>query len=249
MIQLIKGDCLVEMKNIPDASVDMILCDLPYGVTKNQKDKRIPMVPLWGEYNRIIKPNGVITLFAQGLFYVDLINANRKMFRYDIVWDKKLTTGFLNAKRMPLRRHEQIAIFYKKTPTYNPQFIEGKPLHSKGVAFKNKGHKNQNYGDFMQLDDERKGCTQKYPTSIVEFQKPHPSKSKHRTEKPIQLIIELINTYSKVGDIILDNCAGSGVTGEGCVITNRNFIGIEMDETCFNVAQDRIDKAVLIHAE
>jgi site-specific DNA-methyltransferase (adenine-specific) len=249
MIQLIKGDCLVEMKNIPDRSVDMILCDLPYGTTKNKKDKRIPMAPLWNEYNRIIKPHGVITLFAQGLFYVDLINSNRKMFRYDLVWDKKLTSGFLNAKRMPLRRHEQIAVFYKKIPTYNPQFVNGKPLHSKGIAFKNKEHKNQNYGNFKQLDDNRKGSTDKYPTSILEFQKPHPSKAKHRTEKPLSIILELIRTYTNIGDTVVDNCAGSGVTGEGCVLTGRNFIGIEMDEFYFNIAQDRINKAMSDHAE
>lgn len=138
MINLQCGNCLELMKNIPDKSIDMICVDLPYELTQNKKDIRIPFEPLWEQYNRIIKDDGCIALFAQGLFYVDLVNSNRKMFRYDLVWDKVLTSGFLNAKRMPLRQHEQIAIFYKKLPTYNPQFTKGKPLHSKGTSYKTK---------------------------------------------------------------------------------------------------------------
>lgn len=136
MRTLKQGNCLELMKDIPDKSIDMILCDLPYGLTQNSKDIVLPFDKLWEQYNRIIKDNGCICLFGQGLFYVDLINSNRKMFRYDLVWDKVLTSGFLNAKRMPLRQHEQIAIFYKKLPTYNPQFSIGNPLHSKGISYK-----------------------------------------------------------------------------------------------------------------
>ena len=144
-IQLFNGNCLEVMKQISNESIDMICCDLPYGTTQNKDDIIIPFEPLWNEYERIIKENGCIALFAQGLFYVDLVNSNRKLFRYDLVWDKVLTSGFLNAKRMPLRQHEQIAIFYKKLPTYNPQFTEGKPLHGKGKSYMDKELKNQNF--------------------------------------------------------------------------------------------------------
>lgn len=161
MIILKCGNCLELMKEIPDKSVDMICCDLPYGVTQNKKDIALPFDKIWEQYNRIIKDNGCIALFGQGLFYVDLINSNRKMFRYDLVWDKVLTSGFLNANRMPLRKHEQIAIFYKKQPIYNPQFTQGKPLHSKGKSYKDKTPKNQNYGKFDNTDDLRAGSTEK----------------------------------------------------------------------------------------
>ena len=134
-VQLYLGDCLEIMGHIPEKSVDMILCDLPYGKTNNIEDKLIPFEELWSHYNRIIKDNGAIVLFSQGAFYVDLVNSNRKMFRYDFVWDKELTSGFLNANRMPLRQHEQIAVFYKKLPTYNPQFFVGEPLHSNGKSY------------------------------------------------------------------------------------------------------------------
>lgn len=120
------------MKDVPNKSIDMVCCDLPYGVTQNQYDIPLPFDNLWNQYNRIVKDNGVILLFGQGKFYVDLVNSNPKMFKYDLVWDKVLSSGFLNANRMPLRCHEQIAVFYKKMPTYNPQFTEGQPLHSKG---------------------------------------------------------------------------------------------------------------------
>ena len=137
-MKLYNGDCLEVMKTIPDKSVDMICCDLPYELTQNKDDIKIPFEPLWKEYERIIKDNGCIALFAQGLFYIDLVNSNRKLFRYDLVWDKVLTSGFLNAKRMQLRKHEQIAIFYKKLPTYTPQFSQGKPLHGKGTSYMDK---------------------------------------------------------------------------------------------------------------
>lgn len=171
---LYEGDCLDNFNNIPDKSVDLILCDIPYGVTANKKDIQIPFDELWKNYERVIKDNGVIALFTQGIFYVDLVNSNRKLFKYDLIWDKVLVTGFLNAKKQPLRVHEQIAIFYKKQPTYNPQFTEGKPLHSKGNSFKDKEPKNQNYGYHKHSEDLRKGETKKYPKSIISFQKPHP---------------------------------------------------------------------------
>ena len=240
-IQLYNGDCLDIMNKIPNKSIDMILCDLPYGLTNNKLDIVIPFDKLWNQYDRVIKDNGCIALFSQGLFYIDLVNSKRSIFRYDLIWDKVLTSGFLNAKRMPLRQHEQIAIFYKKLPTYNPQFREGKPLHSKGIGYKSKEPKNQNYGHFNITDDSRKGSTNKYPTSILKFSKPHPSVAKHRTEKSIECLEYLIKTYTNENDTVLDNCMGSGTTGIACVNTNRNFIGIELDKTYFDIAKGRIE--------
>lgn len=246
-ITLWQGDCLEKMLDIPNNSIDLVLCDLPYGVTQHEKDICIPFEPLWKEYERITKENAAILLFGQGDFYVDLVNSNRKYFRYDLIWDKQLPTGFLNAKRMPLRQHEQIAVFYRKLPTYNPQFSQGKPSHSRGVAYKHKVQRNENYGKFYPVDDERKGSTQKYPSSILEFAKPHPSKAKHRTEKPVELLKWLIRTYTNEQDLVLDNCMGSGSTGAACVDTNRRFIGIEKDAHYFDVAKERIKTA--LHAK
>lgn len=233
-------DCLEGMKKIDDKSVDMICTDLPYGVTQNKSDIIIPFKPLWEQYERIIKDNGAIVLFGQGIFYIDLVNSNRKLFRYDLIWDKCLTSGFLNAKRMPLRQHEQIAVFYKKLPTYNPQFTEGKPLHSKGISYKNKEIKNQNYGKFNAADDIRSGSTQKYPTSIIRFQKPHPSITKHRTEKSIELLEWLIKTYTNPGDLVLDSCAGSCTTAVAALNTGRNYICFEKDKDIFEVGNKRV---------
>lgn len=241
-IKLYNADCLEIMKSIPDKSIDLVLCDLPYGVTQNKNDIVIPFQPLWEQYERVIKDNGAILLFCQGTFYIDLVNSNRKLFRYDLVWDKKLTSGFLNANRMPLRQHEQIAVFYKKLPTYNPQFTIGSPLHSKGINYKNKDIKNQNYGQFKVTDDLRAGSTEKYPTSILSFAKPHPSVTQHRTEKPVELLEYLIRTYTNENDTVMDNCMGSGSTGIACVNTNRNFIGIEIDKKYFDIASSRINR-------
>ena len=239
---LFNGDCLEIMPQIPDKSVDMILCDLPYEVTQNKADIKIPFEPLWKEYNRIIKDNGCIALFAQGIFYVDLVNSNRKMFKYDLVWDKILTSGFLNAKRMPLRQHEQIAIFYKKQPTYNPQMTEGKPSHSKGTLYKEKETVNNNYGEYKAVDSDY-NSTLKYPTSIIRFQKPHPSVAKHRTEKSIECLEWLIKTYTNEGNLVLDNCMGAGSCGLACKNTGRKFIGIELDENYYNIAKERINES------
>ena len=220
----------------------MVLCDLPYGLTQNKLDIRIPFEPLWEQYKRITKDNAAIVLFAQGLFFVDLVQSNRKMYRYDLVWDKCLVSGFLNANRMPLRQHEQIAVFYKKQPTYNPQMSIGKPLHSKGKNYSKKDIVNNNYGEFHATDDDRAGCTEKYPTSIVKVAKPHPSVAVHPTEKPVALLEYLIKTYSNDGDVILDNCMGSGSTGVACVNTGRSFVGIELDEKYYGVAVERIGR-------
>ena len=236
----LKGDCLELMKDISNGSVDMILCDLPYGTTRNKYDIILPFDKLWEQYERIIKDNGAVVLFGQGLFFVDLINSNRKLFRYDLVWDKQLISGFLNANRMPLRVHENIAVFYKQLPIYNPQYTNGNPLHSKGKSYLNKEHKNENYGKFEMTDDSRAGSTQKHPKSIISFQKPHPSKAQHRTEKSIEMLEWLVKTYTNENETVLDNCAGSFTTAIACIKTSRNYICIEKDETYFNLGQNRI---------
>lgn len=235
-----QGDCIILMKDIPDKSVNLILCDLPYGVTQNEADKVIDFEKLWEQYKRIIKDNGTIVLTAQQPFTTDLINSNRGMFRYDIIWDKRLVTGFLNAKRMPLRSHEHILIFYKSLGIYNPQFTIGNPLHSKGINYKNKDIKNQNYGKFVQLDDNRKGSLEKYPVSIIRIDKKHPSIQEHPTEKPIELAEWIIKTYSNEGDLILDNCTGTGWTAIASKMFNRNFIGIELEQRYVDICNKRI---------
>ena len=241
--QLINRDCLEEMKNISDKSIDMILCDLPYGTTKNKWDCIIPFDKLWEQYNRVIKDNGAIVLFGNGIFTAELIISNKKMWRYNLVWDKVLPSGFLNAKKMPMRNHEDVCVFYKKLPTYNPQMWIGEECHSRGNVI-GKSQKdfsrNTNYGDFSAV--ETKGNL-KYPKSILTFSKPHPSISIHPTQKPVELLEWLIKTYTNEGETVLDNCMGSGSTGVACVNTNRKFIGIELDQEYYKIAKDRINKA------
>ena len=233
------GDCLERMTEIEDNSVDLILTDLPYGVTNHKSDIIIPFEPLWEQYKRVLKPNGVVALFAQGIFYVDLVCSNREWFKYDLVWDKILTTGFLNANKMPLRSHEQIAIFYNGIPTYNPQKTEGKPLYSKGTAYKTKESVNNNYGDYEVLECDLTN-TKKFPKSILTFQKPHPSVAQHRTEKSIPLLEWLIKTYTNKGEVVLDSCCGSGTTCIACMNTKRNYIGIEKDAEIYERAKKRL---------
>ena len=243
--KLYQGDCLKLMKNIEDKSIDCIICDLPYGVTsKNKWDTIIPYEPLWKEYKRIIKDNGPIILFGQDKFTAKTMLSNKKMHRYNLIWNKVLTSGFLNAGRMPLREHEDIMIFYKKLPTYNPQFTEGKPLHGMGEKFKKVKNNNNNYNDFNSCNNpsaNREGDTKKYPKSILTFPRPASSKMLHPTEKPVELLEYLIKTYSNENDVILDNCMGSGSTGVAALNTNRRFIGIELDEKYFNIAKNRLE--------
>ena len=238
-IELYLGDCLEIMKNIPDKSIDMILCDLPYGRTHNRWDTVLPFSELWEHYRRVIKENGVIALFSDGLFMAELMLSNKKMWKYNIVWDKILASGFLNANKQPLRVHEEIVIFYDKQPIYNPQKVKGLPNHSKGKG-KDSGYQNNNYNDIEFVDNKDILGDMKHPKSILSFQKPHPSKSVHPTQKPVALLEYLIKTYTNEGDTVLDNCMGSGSTGVACKNTNRNFIGIEIEEKYFNIAKDRI---------
>lgn len=243
-MQIKRGDCLELMKEIPDKSIDLILCDLPYGTTKNKWDSVLPFDKMWEQYDRIIKENGCIALFADGMFMSDLMQSNKKLWRYNLVWDKELISGFLNANRMPLRSHEEICIFYKKLPTYNPQFTEGEPLHGMGTKFSQEKNKNNNYGNFDSCNNpsaKRTGDTKKYPKSIVKFPRPASCVMIHPTQKPVELLEWLIKTYTNENDLVLDNCMGSGSTGVACINTNRNFIGYELDEHYFQIAKERIE--------
>ena len=281
MIKLYNGDCLEVMKEIPSKSVDMILCDLPYQVTKNKWDIIIPMNDyviindevlekdkfylqqfmkgltkkeidkiwkenkqegLWSHYNRIIKDNGAILLFGQDIFSAQLINSNLKMYKYKWFWKKDRPSGFLNAKKMPLKDVEEILVFYKKCPIYNPQFWEGIPLHGMGTKYKEGNLGNNNYGKFASHTNpsaNREGDTKKYPRQVLEFKRPHPPI--FPTQKPVDLCEYLIKTYTNEGDLVLDNCMGSGSTGVACKNLNRRFIGIELNSKTFNLAKDRIE--------
>lgn len=244
-MELYNDDCLNIMPNIQGKSIDMILCDLPYGVTHNRWDSVIPFDKLWKQYNRIIKDNGAICLFADGMFMADLMQSNRKMWRYNLVWDKVLSSGFLNAKRMPLRSTEEIVVFYKKLPTYNPQFTNGEPLHGMGTAFRKNRNANNNYGNFRSETNPsalRAGDTKKYPKSIIKISRPASSTMLHPTEKPVSLMEWLVNTYTNENETVLDNCMGVGSTGVACKNTNRNFIGIELNKEYFDIAKQRIEK-------
>ena len=235
---LILGDCLDIMPLIPSESIDMILCDLPYGRTQNRWDAIIPFDELWKNYNRIIKSNGVIALFCDGMFMAELMVSNKKMWRYNLVWDKVLPSGFLNANRQPLRSHEEICVFYKKQPTYNPQKFKGQANHSKGTSQKNT---NNNYGRFEIVDNREELGDMKHPRSIWSFQKPHPSKMVHPTEKSLECIECLIKTYTNEGDLVLDNTMGSGTTCLGAFNTHRNFIGIEKNSDYFEIAINKLE--------
>ena len=234
-MKLLHGDCLELMKQIEDKSIDMILCDLPYGTTQNKWDSIIDLEKLWIQYCRIIKDNGAIVLFAQTPFDKALGASNLKMLKYEWIWDKKLGTGHLNAKKMPLKKHENILVFYKKLPIYNPQFSIGEP-YDKGFGF----GESSNYGKQTAVTHKNESG-KRYPTSILDFTNANRQNRLHPTQKPVALLEYLINTYTNEGMQVLDNCMGSGSTGVACVNTNRDFIGIELDEDYFNIAKDRID--------
>lgn len=235
MIDIKQGDCLELMKEIPDKSIDMILCDLPYGTTHNKWDMVIPLDKLWEQYKNIIKDNGAIVLFAQMPFAATLVNAESKLFRYEWVWHKTMATGFLNANKMPLRAHENILVFYKKLPTYNPQKTKGKP-YVKGWM----NHHTDNYGEQVKTWAENKSGD-RYPVDVIKFSNGN-HKSIHPTQKPVDLLEYLIKTYTNEGETVLDNCMGSGSTGVACLNTNRNFIGYELDTNYFNIAKERLEQ-------
>ena len=244
-VKLLYGDCLELMKNIPDKSIDMILCDLPYGTTACKWDTVIPLEPLWCEYNRIIKDNGAICLFGAEPFSSQLRVSNLQNFKYDWVWRKPRGTGHLNAKKQPLRDVENISVFYKKQCVYNPQFAKGKPYSAlKGGKTSRVSESGETtYGKFMngaEFRNDNSGF--RYPKQVIEFGVVERG-TVHPTQKPVPLLEYLIKTYINEGDLVLDNCMGSGSTGVASVNTNRNFIGMELDENYFKIAQKRISKA------
>ena len=234
-INLIHGDCLIEMATIPDESIDMILCDLPYGVTKNQWDVVIPFDDLWKQYKRIIKQNGAIVLFGSQPFTSIMIMSNMDMFRYSLVWEKNKFSDFLNAKRKPMKTNEDIVIFYKKQPTYNPQYWYSTPYTrwntQKAVD------KQTNYGNHKENYVESEG--KRLPTTVLKFNRIE--RPQHPTQKPVDLLEWLINTYTNEGETVLDNCMGVGSTGVACKNVGRHFIGIELEKTYFDIATKRID--------
>ena len=240
MIKLYNGDCLVEMNKIEDKSVDLILCDLPYGSTQCSWDSIIPFDKLWEQYNRVLKETGIVVLFSSGLFTIDLINSNRKDFKYKLIWKKNVPTGMSSAKYRPMKYYEEICVFYKKKGTYNPQM---KPREGVGKACYNYDHY---CGDSNHVSYEK--VKKRYdpdgvqPSDILEFNVvPNRNGKVHPTQKPIELLEWLIKTYSNENDLVLDNTMGSGSTGVACINLNRDFIGIEMDKSYFEIAKSRIE--------
>lgn len=233
---VLEGDCLEVMQSLEDKSIDMILCDLPYGHTQNDWDSIIPLDLLWKEYKRIIKDNGAIILTSSGLFTAQLMLSNTEMFKYKVIWEKSKATNFLNAKKQPLRKYEEICVFYKKQPVYNPQMKAGE-AYNKGFR---KDQLTGSYGDFQSVLVKSDG--QRYPNDLVYF-KTAESEGKvyHPTQKPVDLGRYLIKTYTNPGDVVLDNTCGSGSFLVSAVRESRNFIGIEKNEESNRFKNDKID--------
>lgn len=231
---LYEGDCLQILPQLPDNSVDMICCDLPYGMTSNAWDSVIPLEPLWQEYKRIAKPNAAIVLTAMQPFASQLV-LSTKDFKYEWIWEKAQGTGFLNAKKQPLRSHESVLVFYQQQCTYNPEMVPGRPY-----TCVRGDQSSSNYRDGIgPWTTENHG--ERYPTTILRFN--YDSNKVHPTQKPVALLTYLIKTYTNEGDTVLDNCMGSGSTGVACVNLRRNFIGMEMNHDYFTLAQGRIEQA------
>ena len=233
---LLFGDCLERMKEIPDGSIDLILTDPPYGTTACKWDNVIPFEPMWIELKRIIKPNGAIVLFGSEPFSSLLRCSNLKMFKYDFVWEKSKSTGFLNAKRQPLRAHEIIHIFYNKQPTYNPQMVQGE-AYNKGV--RKEQTKDDVYGSFDQVEVKSGG--DRYPRSVQYFKTAEREGGLHKSQKPVALLEYLIKTYTNEEDTVLDFTFGSCSTGVAALNTNRKFIGVEMEEKYFDIGASRME--------
>lgn len=233
------GNCLELIpKHVEDKSIDMIFCDLPYGTTQNKWDSIIDLDKLWSEYNRVIKDNGAIVLFAQTPFDKVLGASNLKMLKYEWVWEKTQATGHLNAKKMPMKAHENILVFYRKLPTYNPQKTTcHKPMNS-GV--RRSSLKNENYNEINKVDLPFGGSTDRYPRTVLEFKSDKQKNYLHPTQKPLSLIEYMIKTYTNEGDLILDNTCGSGTTGLGAKNLNRNYIMMEQDPKYYEIACKRV---------
>lgn len=236
-MQLLQGDCLELMKDIPEKSVDMVLCDLPYGTTENEWDKVINTEKLFAEYGRIVKNGGVIALFAQPPFNALLMMANIKQFRYEWIWQKSSGTGFLNANKMPLKAHENILIFYDTLPKYHPQMTYGHKSYTANQSGISANYKNQHITKTVNTDGSR------YPVDVLQFASVNCSAEPklHPTQKPVPLLEYLIKTYTDEGETVLDNCMGSGSTGVAAVNTRWDFIGIELDSRYYQIAKERIE--------
>lgn len=230
------GDCLDVLPTIPDHSMHLICCDPPYGSTDCEWDVRLPMQPLWEQYRRLLVPGGAVVLFADLRFAIDLIgSAPKNWYRYELVWDKVSSAGFLDANRRPLRRHEYVLVFGPRMPVYRPQLTEGKPYSTHQA-----GDRAAHYGRHRRIDSVNTGT--RHPTSILRF--PRPCRQGHPTAKPVELLEWLIKTYSDEGHTVLDNAMGSGSCGVACLNTNRRFIGVERDMDYFGLAERRLREAV-----
>jgi site-specific DNA-methyltransferase (adenine-specific) len=229
--RIYQKDCIEGMRLIPDKSIDMILCDLPYGTTNNAWDSIIPLGALWESYERIIKDNGAVVLTCSQPFTTSLNASNPKLFRYEWIWIKNNSTGFQLANKRPLKKHENISVFYKKQPTYNPQGL---------IPYGKKNRRGKVGDNWTELDSNE--YTQQYtnyPTQLLEF--PYDKDKLHPTQKPVALFEYLIKTYTNEGEIVLDNCIGSGTTGVAAVKSSRNFIGFETDSKYFTIANQRLE--------
>ena len=233
---IFEGDCLQIMKMFPDRCIDMVLCDLPYGTTQNKWDSVIPLDELWAEYKRIVKDNGAIVLTSQGLFTAQLMLSNPKQFKYKWIWEKSKPTNFLNVKKQPLRKYEDVCVFYKKQPTYNPQMIDGEP-YDKGVR---KNQLSGSYGDFHPVHVHSDG--KRYPTDVIYF-KTAESEGEviHPTQKPVELGRYFVRTYTNPGDLVLDNTFGSGSFLLSALMEGRNFVGIEKNTDVHLFKEKEID--------
>ena len=237
--QIFNADCLELMREIPDKSIDCVITDPPYGMTACKWDMVIPFEPMWEQLNRIIKPKGVILLFAQTPFDKILGASNISNLKYEWIWEKTQASGHLNAKKMPMKSHENILVFYTKLPTYNPQKTQGhKPMNS-GV--RTNSLKNENYNEINKIDLPFGGNTDRFPRSVIQFKSDKQKSYLHPTQKPVALMEYLIKTYTNENELVLDFTMGSGTTGVACKNTNRRGIGIEMDDKYFEIAQDRIN--------
>ena len=233
---VIEGDCIEVMRHLPNGCIDMVLCDLPYGTTQNKWDSIVPLDELWAEYKRIVKPNGAIVLTSQGLFTAMLIMSQPKMFKYKWVWEKSKPTNFLNAKKQPLRKHEDVCVFYQRQPVYNPQMTEGEP-YDKGVR---KNQLSGSYGDFLPVHVHSDG--KRYPTDVVYFKTAESEGDViHATQKPVELGRYFVRTFSRPGDLILDNTSGSGSFLVAALMEGRNFMGIEKNADSELFKNEKID--------
>ena len=233
---VVQGDTIAKMKEIPDNSVDLLLVDLPYGATQNKWDSVIPLPDLWEQYHRVVKENGAMIFTASGVFTAKLILSNPKEYKYNYTWIKSKATNFLNAKKQPLRKHEDILVFYRKQPTYNPQMTSGS-AYSKGIR---KDQITGSYGDFKPVLVKSKG--KRYPVDVLYFKTAEAEgKVVHPTQKPVALGRYLIRTFSNPGDVVLDNTSGSGSFLVAALQEGRNFIGIEKNENVALFKKQKVD--------